>query len=107
MSAEDCAAVIKDLIVAIEREWPPHVFDRMVESVADEIGLRGFDCVKYRGSRLDRWRELVGFFEDREHAEVAMRAAICRELEQLFGRAASSEDGQEPQGESPEEAAKQ
>jgi hypothetical protein len=61
----------------------------MVEAVATEIGLKGFDYVKYRQHRLDRWRELVGFFESRDHAEAAMRAAIYCELQQLFGSAAS------------------
>jgi arginyl-tRNA synthetase len=84
-STEDRTAVIQDLIVTIDREWPPNTFDRIVEGAAQEIGLQGFDCVKYRQHRLERWRELVGFFESREHAEAAMRAAIHRELEQLFG----------------------
>jgi len=84
-SIEDRAAVIQDLIVTIDREWPPHAFDRMVDNAAREIGLRGFDCVKYRQHRLDKWRDLVGFFESRAHAEAAMNSAIRRELEQVFG----------------------
>jgi hypothetical protein len=84
-NAEDAATAIHDLMVTIDREWPPHIFDRIVEDAAGEIGLQGLDVVKYRQSRLDRWRELVGFFESREHAETAMRAAIRRELELLFG----------------------
>jgi hypothetical protein len=88
-NVEDAAAAIQDLIVTIDREWPPHRFDRLVEGAANEIGLKGFDHVKYRQHRLDRWRELVGFFESREHAEAAMRTAIQRELEQVFGSAAS------------------
>lgn len=88
-SAEDAAAVVQELLITIDREWPPYIFDRIVEGAATEIGLQGFDYVKYRQFRLSRWRELVGFFETREHAEVAMRAAISSELQQLFGDVAS------------------
>jgi hypothetical protein len=86
---EDAAAVISELIITIDREWPPNAFDRMIEKAADDIGLSGLDCAKYRESRLARWRELTGFFENREHAEAAMSAAIRRELELLFGSHAS------------------
>jgi hypothetical protein len=86
---EDAAAVVAELIITIDREWPPHAFDRIVERAVAEIGLLGLDCIKYRDSRLDTWRELVGFFETREHAEAAMNAAIRRELEHLFGNRAA------------------
>jgi hypothetical protein len=82
---EDAASVVGELAIVIDREWPPHAFDRMIESAASDIGLSGLDCVKYRETRLDKWRELTGFFESREHAEAAMSAAIRRELEHLFG----------------------
>jgi len=85
-NSEDAPTVVRELIAAIDREWPPYVFDGMVEDAATNIGLVGFDYVKYRESRLDGWRDLVGFFEERESAEVAISAAIQRELEQLFGR---------------------
>jgi hypothetical protein len=84
-NAEDAAAAVRDLLVTIDREWPPHAFDRIVEDAATEIGLHGFDHVKYRQYRLNTWREWVSFFESRERAEVAMKVAIRRELEQLFG----------------------
>jgi hypothetical protein len=57
----------------------------MVESAAGDIGLSGLDYIRYRESRLHKWRELTGFFESREHAEAAMSAAIRRELAHLFG----------------------
>ena len=82
---EDAASVIQELVLAIDREWPPHEFDRMVETAATDIGLVGLDCVKYRDSRLKSWQELVGFFASREHAEAAIDAAISNELKQLFG----------------------
>jgi hypothetical protein len=84
-SAEDADLAVRDLVASVDREWPPHSFDRMVESAANEIGLRGLDCIKYRESRLDKWRQLEACFETREHAQVAVSAAIHRELEQVFG----------------------
>jgi hypothetical protein len=87
---DDAASVVGDLVLAIDREWPPHAFDRMLETAANDIGLSGLDCVKYRQSRLEKWRELTGFFESREHAEAAMSAAIRRELESVFGNRIST-----------------
>jgi hypothetical protein len=97
-NVEDRAAVIRDLIVTIDREWPPHAFDRIVEGAAQEIGLQGFDCVKYRQYRLNEWRELVSFFESRAHAEAAMNSAIRCELEHLFGSPALRSVGTLPSG---------
>jgi hypothetical protein len=85
VNREDAESVIRDLIIVIDREWPPHKFDRIIEAAAKEMGLAGLDCVKYRESRIDRWRELVGYFESREHAEAAMNGAIRNELRQTFG----------------------
>jgi hypothetical protein len=86
---EDAATAVTDLMIAVDREWPPHVFDRMIESAASNIGLSGLDYLRYRESRLERWRELTGFFEGREHAETALNAAIRQELEELFGNRAT------------------
>jgi hypothetical protein len=58
-SIEDRAAAIQNLTIIVDREWPPHAFDRLVEGAAQEIGLQGFDYVKYRQHRLDKWRELA------------------------------------------------
>jgi hypothetical protein len=87
---EDAITVVKELMITIDREWSPHLFDRLVENAAREIGLDGLDCTKYREGRLDRWRELVGFFEIREHAETAIKGAIRRELAHLFGNRSPS-----------------
>jgi hypothetical protein len=84
-SSDDTASVIQELTIIINREWPPHAFDRIIESAATDIGLLGLDCVRYRESRLDRWRELASFFESREHAQAAMNTVIRQELKQLFG----------------------
>ena len=78
-NVDDAAAIVGELIVTIDRDWPPHLFDRIVEGAATDIGLSGFDHVKYRDSRLERWRELVSFFETREQAEISDRLSnTCR-----------------------------
>jgi hypothetical protein len=84
-SEEDAQTAIRDLLAAVDREWPPYVFDRMVEGAAIEIGLKGLDCVKYREGKLDQWRRLVTLFETSEHAHEAVNSAIRIELEQVFG----------------------
>ena len=64
-----------------------HEFDGFVELAARELGLRDFDCVKFRSSndRLERWRRLVEFFQTRQGAEKALRRAILKELMDVFG----------------------
>ena len=89
VASEDASSAVEDLLSAIDREWPPHAFDRILEAAASDIGLKGLDCVKYRESRLKYWRELVGYFERREEAEAAIRSAIRCELEHLFESAAA------------------
>ena len=84
-SEEDTENVVRDLIASVERYWPAHCFDRMLESATAEIGLEGLDCVAYRSSRLDNWRKIVDFFDTRDHARTGVYAAICRELEHTFG----------------------
>jgi hypothetical protein len=59
---EDAGTVVKELGITIDREWPAHVFDRLVETAARDIGLDGLDCSKYRESRVDSWRRLISFF---------------------------------------------
>jgi hypothetical protein len=51
-NSEDAPNAIQDLIATIDGEWPSHIFDRMVESAANKIGLEGFDYVRYRKHRL-------------------------------------------------------
>ena len=73
--------------LARRNHWEAHEFDRCVESAADEIGLAGLDCVRFRESdgRLDRCRKLVSLFDTRTDAREAVQRAIRRELSGLFG----------------------
>jgi hypothetical protein len=89
-SPEDKAAGIQGLINALEREWEPHWFDRIVDEVAISIGLSNFDAVRYREFRLNDWQRITGFFLDRASASAAVRRAIQQEMETKFGMAAPS-----------------
>lgn len=84
-SPEDAATSIQSLIGALDREWEPHLFDRMVEEVAISLGLSEFDPVKYRANRLEDWRKITEFFLDRASAEAAVRRAIHQEMVTKFG----------------------
>ena len=84
-SPEDAATAISGLIDALEREWEPHLFDRIVDDIAASLSLSDFDPVKYRGTRLEEWRKITEFFSDRTSAEVAIRRAIHQEMTMKFG----------------------
>lgn len=86
-SPEDAVNAIQALISALEREWEPHLFDCIIEEVAESLSLPDFDPVKYRDSRLPDWRKITEFFTDRKSAEVAIRRAIHQEMALKFGAA--------------------
>lgn len=86
-SPEDSVNAVQTMIASIEREWEPHLFDRMIEEVAASLGLPDFDPVKYRDSRLQDWRKITEFFFDRTSAEAAVRRAIHQEMVLKFGTA--------------------
>ena len=84
-SPEDAVTAIRTLINSLEREWEPHLFDRMIEEVATSLKLSDFDPVKYRKTRLEDWRKITDFFLDRTSAEAALRRAIHQEMAIKFG----------------------
>lgn len=84
-SPEDAVTAIQALIGALDREWEPHLFDRMVEEVATSLELSDFDPVKYRATRLEDWRKITEFFLDRTSAEAALRRTIHQEMVIKFG----------------------
>jgi hypothetical protein len=84
-SSDDAQAGIERLLQALKRDWPAHGFDRMVEVAVESLGVSGLDIVAYRSKRLQDWRILAGYFEDRNLAEGALRRAIKQELSDLFG----------------------
>lgn len=88
-SPEDAVTAIQALIGALDREWEPYLFDRIIEEVATALGLSDFDPVKYRRTRLDDWRKITEFFLDRTSAEAALRRAIHQEMAIKFGAASA------------------
>lgn len=73
------------LVEAVNRQWPAHLFDRMLEDAATELGILGMDYPVYRGMRIDDWKKLAECFQSREHAEMALRRAIRIDLGAKFG----------------------
>jgi hypothetical protein len=97
-SEDDDAEIGKaQLQMAVDREWPAHRFDRLLEEAAARAGLESLDIVAYRTTRLTRWQELAKFFVDSQDAEQALRRAILRELEDIFGKEGDSEIAIPPQ----------
>jgi hypothetical protein len=88
-SPEDAATAIRGLIDTFEREWAPHLFDRMIDEVATSLGLSDFDSVKYRVTRLEDWRKITEFFLDGTSAEAAVRRVIQQEMTMKFGVASA------------------
>jgi len=84
-SSEDAGTATQSLLDALEGEWEPHIFDRMIEEIAASLGLSDFDPVKYRVSRLEDWRKTAEFFSDRMSAEAALRRVIHQEMAMKFG----------------------
>jgi hypothetical protein len=84
-NSDDAQAGVDRLLQALKRDWPAHGFDRMVERAADSLRISGLDVVAYRSKRLQDWRILAGYFEDRNFAEEALQRAIQQELSDLFG----------------------
>lgn len=79
------ADAVTALLSAVERQWPPHLFDRFLEEAATELGIHGMDYPRYRDLRLDDWRKLADCFQSRDDAEVALKSAIRSGLRATFG----------------------
>lgn len=86
-SPEDAAIGVQRLTFAMDREWPGHIFDRMIEQAAAKHRLSGLDPVAFRDPRLAGWRKLSEMFATREDAEIAVQRAITQELSGIFGGA--------------------
>lgn len=83
---EDKRQNVLRLLQAVDATWEPHIFDDMVRSVAAELDLDGLDVVVYRQARLETWRQLAGYFDNRSAAERWVKEAIHKELAALFKR---------------------
>lgn len=80
------ADAVAALLSAVDRQWPPHLFDRFLEEAATELGINGMDYPLYRALRMDDWRKLADCFQSRDDAEVALKSAIRSDLRATFGQ---------------------
>jgi len=86
LSVADPEMAASRMLETIERNWPAHVFDGMVEGAVADLNIHSFDAAAYRKLHLDRWVKLAGCFSDRSQAELELRNAIRSELSATFGR---------------------
>lgn len=91
-SPEDSGVAIQRLVAAVDRDWPAHMYDRMIDEAASRLGLAGLNPVAFRQQRLDDWRKIASLFADRAAAEAALARAIQQELEAKFGQALLPKD---------------
>ncbi|MFR0691634.1 hypothetical protein ACLUTX_19710 [Enterobacterales bacterium AE_CKDN230030158-1A_HGKHYDSX7] len=85
--AGDRLQLIERVVNSLEAVWQPHQLDEIVDSVAAEIKLNGFDAKAFRAIHLDTWRSSARCFVDRESATLGLRRAIRSALENTFGKA--------------------
>ena len=85
IDADDRVIAVQQLLASIDREWPAHLFDRVIESQAEKIGILGIDVVGFRKLRLDDWKKITRLFDNRSHAEIAISRLITNELLEKFG----------------------
>lgn len=76
---------IARMLESINRYWPPHMFDSLVEETARDIGLPPFDAVAFRRPRQEQWSALASLFSTRDDAADALRRVIRADLERVFG----------------------
>lgn len=84
-NGETRSNAVTALLDAVDRQWPAHLFDRMLEDAAADLGLVGMDYPVYRGMRIEGWKKLTECFSTREDAEAALRRAIRADLISSFG----------------------
>lgn len=83
----DREQLIERVVCSLEDTWQPYQLDEIVNSVAEDIGLEGFDVKAFRTIHLDNWRNSARCFVDREAATVGLRRTIRRTMENTFGTA--------------------
>ncbi|MBC3216678.1 hypothetical protein [Serratia fonticola] len=82
---ESMEQFISNITYAIKRHWEAHSFDEYIMSIAESLGILGMDIVSYRNSKIQEWRVLADFFNDRDHARSCIERKIKMELLMSFG----------------------
>jgi hypothetical protein len=83
--ADEAQTGLKQLLAAVERTWPPYLFDELIAEIAQEIGLPPLDAVTFRKTRQEQWTYLASLFSTRAEGLIAMRRVIRAELQRVFG----------------------
>ncbi|KHJ55194.1 hypothetical protein LA66_00440 [Aureimonas altamirensis] len=76
---------LEQLLAAVDKNWPPHLFDDLVAEIAHEIGLPPLDTVAFRKPRQEQWANLASLFSTHADGTIAMRRVIRAELQRVFG----------------------
>ncbi|WP_419826212.1 hypothetical protein [Sphingomonas sp.] len=84
---EDGQVGVDQLLAAVDRAWPPHLFDGVVSSIAEEVGLPSLEAVEFRKPRQEEWMKLVALFPTRAEASEALERVIRAEMHRIFGPA--------------------
>lgn len=82
---DDARTGLEQLLMAVDKAWPPHLFDSLVADIAREIGLPPFDAVAFRKPRQEQWATLASMFPTRCDGNIAIKRVIRAELERVFG----------------------
>lgn len=81
----DREQLIERFVRSLENTWEPHQLDEIVRSVAEDIGLKGFDAKGFRERHLETWRDSAKCFVDRDAATLGLRRTIRQAMENTFG----------------------
>lgn len=77
--------LVERVVHSLEDTWQPYQLDEIVNNVANEIGLEGFDAKAFRAIHLEVWRSSARCFVDRDAATLGLRRIIRRAMENTFG----------------------
>jgi hypothetical protein len=83
-SDQDKEQVIAQLLDALEKKWPAHWYDEVVEDIANKLQIEGLDVVAYRSHNLNDWQRITAYFSDPNSAMTAIRAVIHNGLVDSF-----------------------
>ena len=78
-STEDGGATVADLLRRLDRNWPPHEFDKLLSDICFRLGA-SVDGPKFRSTRLQAWREHLDNLPDGENLQSHMIRRIERDV---------------------------
>ena len=81
---EDRKQIVQQLVDALEKKWPAHKYDRVIEEIACELHIEGLDIIAYRNRNLNNWQQITSYFSGHEAAMSAIRTTIYNGLVDSF-----------------------